>query len=855
MRLEGARATAMRGESVLPGKTNYLLGRDPSGWQTDIPTYRKVRCNRVYPGVDLVYYGNQKQLEYDLVVAPGADPASIILKFEGAERLTVDRTGSLVVRLSHGTVQWRSPLAYQMVRGQRLRVASRFVLIGRNRAAFAVGRYDRQLPLVIDPVFVYSTYFGGHLDVFGNGIAIDRDGSAYVTGQTNYDLGAAAGAPLAPAGYVVKLDATGRLVYATYIGLDVFGAAIAVNGNFEAHVVGNTTTTKLPVVHGFQNRISNDPNGPGAGFLMKINAAGNGLLYSTYIGGSDGDFPNAIALGRDGTAYVAGRTLSADFPTVAPFQSALHGYSDGFVARIDTTRSGAASLLYSTFLGGSLYEGIAGIAVDADGEFYVGGITASADFPTVAPFQSMLRGRENGFVSAFSADGSRLLYSTYLGGAGYDAVNGLVADAHKHVYLVGQTGSLDFPVRNPIQATFGGSLSDAFSAEIDCSAVGDASLVYSTYLGGSASDYGFGIGIDVWGNACITGYSYDGSANPPNSDVFVAKIRNGGGSLLFGSQFGGSTTDDGLAIAVDASGNAYVTGITESSNFPVTPNAYQNHKSSTDEPYPHDDAFILCMPTYTKLDFNGDAFPDLLFQNRNDGRLIYWLMRGDVQTKVDFLDTPNPGANWRVVGSADLNGDGETDLIFQDSNTGNLSYWLMNRTHQMSVGDIVPKNPGANWQAVGVADIDRDGYADIVFQNSVSGDIYVWFLRGPTVIGGNYLPAKNPGAGWKVVAVGDLNNDGQPDIVFQNSATGNIYVWYLRYGTLASGGFVNPPNPGPGWSVAGLTDIDRDGRLDLLFQNASTGQVAYWLLNGLNVSRIGFPIPSNPGSPWKLVGR
>ena len=428
----------------------------------------------------------------------------------------------------------------------------------------------------------------------------------------------------------------------------------------------------------------------------------------------------------------------------------------------------------------------------------------STNLPTLRAYQPALRGQSrNAFLTSLSPDGSHLLYSTYLGGSGSpDFAFGVAVNDLKNAYITGQTAADDFPVRTAIQFQRGGDL-DAFVAEIDCNAGGDVSLVYSTYLGGNNRDVGRGIAVDVWGNAYVTGETTDfGGATGILQHVFVAKINQGGGNLLFGASFGGANGDYGAAIAVDPLGYVVVAGATASPEFPITQDAVQTQLASARGT---SDAFIFRMPAFAKLDLNGDsAKPDLLFQNRLTGELRFWLMEENQQLDDGFLNPSLPGANWKVVGSADLDGDGNADLVLQDSSTGDLIYWLMSGVNQLDVQYFSPRNPGTNWNVVGVADINRDGFADIVFQNSVSGDIYVWYMRGAVQIGGAYINPKNPGTGWRVVAVGDLNGDGQADLVFQHSTSGNVYVWYMHSDRKIAEGFLAPANPGAGWNVAGL---------------------------------------------------
>jgi len=261
-----------------------------------------------------------------------------------------------------------------------------------------------------------------------------------------------------------------------------------------------------------------------------------------------------------------------------------------------------------------------------------------------------------------------------------------------------------------------------------------------------------------------------------------------------------------------------------------------------------------------KLDFNLDTKPDLLFQSIGTSDLVYWLMDGDRLLNYGYVNPSRPGTNWVVVASADFNGDHKADLVLQDTGTGDLIYWLLNGPNQIGVQYFSPRNPGQYWNVVGAADMNGDGFPDLVFQNSLTGDIYVWYMQGATLISGAYINPSNPGPGWTVAAVGDLNGDGFADIVVQkklltpDNSSGTVYVWYMQNDTQIGGGFLAPANPGPAWNVAGLVDLLGQGRPQILFQNAGTGDLAYWVMDGLNLVRYDVPKPNNPGAHWRLVG-
>jgi hypothetical protein len=526
MKLVGAdEGATVEGLDELAGKVNYFVGNHSSRWQTEIRTFGRVRYARVYPGIDVVYYGNQRQLEYDFRVAPGRDARAVKLAFEGADKVSVNAAGELLLTLGESTIRQPKPVLYQEVAGVRRAVDGGYVVGADGRVGFAVGAYDAQRTLVIDPVLTYSTYLGGSDSDEGNDIALDSAGNAYICGNT-----ASTNFP------------TANAIQATFGGASFIGAR--------------------------------------DGFVTKLNAAGTALVYSTYLGGGGDDRCNKIAVDSSGNAYVAGETTSSNFPTANAFQSTSGGgLSDAFVTKINAAGS---ALVYSTYLGGDVFDAAHAMTIDSTGSVYVTGRTTSSTFPLVNPIQGTYSGGPgaDAFVTKFNPAGSALVYSTYLGGAGgngFTAGFSIQVDSTGNAYVTGQTRATNFPTANAIQATFGGGFPDGDAFVSKLNAAGTA-LVYSTYLGGSDNDIGFELALDSLGSAHVTGVTH--SANFPvanafqstlkgASDAFVTKFNPAGTALNYSTYLGGTTDESGNGIALDSAGNTYVAGGTSSTDFPL----------------------------------------------------------------------------------------------------------------------------------------------------------------------------------------------------------------------------------------------------------------------------------------------
>jgi len=600
------------GQDRQPGTVSYLSGSDGRAWRRGVPTYAQVLYPQVYPGVGLRYYGTQGQLEYDFRLAPRADASIIRQQVSGTRSMRVASNGDLILDVaSGGVVHWARPVAYQPTAGgRRLPVAVRYALSDAHTFGFALGHYNRALPLVIDPVLSYSTFFGVNDNI--TGIALDRSGAAYITGYTyatiitdtrmmqlnrvptNCPVGSTNPCPDA---FVAKVSPSGEhILYSTYLGGSAADVAtsIAVDNSGSAYVAGYTNSLDFPVTaHAFQrtNHGGNDA------FISKLSPNGLSLLYSTYLGGSTDnantvgdDIATGIAVDQGGDTYVTGYTYAYNFPLKGPLQSSL-GYGkgtlgvqyDAFVTKFNRTGS---SLLYSTYLGGSLSDAASGVAVDGAGEAYVTGQTNSPDFPAPAhALQPQLYGTDfNSFVAKFSASGHYLVYSTYLGRSAADKTHGIAVDSVGNAYVVGETNGGIPRTVGVAQPTSGGGI-DAFVAKLN----GRGVLVYSTYLGGVGNDIGTAIALNPVGDAYVTGNTASAAFNTPvfplkgalqgilggnrggfgMLDAFVAKVNACGSALLYSSYLGGTFVDGGSAIAVDSQGNAYIGGQTLSPNFPT----------------------------------------------------------------------------------------------------------------------------------------------------------------------------------------------------------------------------------------------------------------------------------------------
>lgn len=589
MKMLGAQPNPrLEGLDRLPGGTNYFLGNDSSRWREGVPSYSRVRYRALYPGIDLVVYGSQGSVEYDWVVAPGADPARIRLRFEGASGAGIESNGDLVLRRGEIRLRHRKPFAYQERGGERQAVASRFAPRGAQEFGLEVGPYDSSRPLYIDPVLVYTALPGDRGASDGYGIAVDKEGSAYFIGRTlSMDLPGTTTEPRLKGDqdiFVGKLDPSGtRLLYATYIGnaLDDRPSGIAVDAAGNAYITGWSGP-------GFPVRIGglNGPLGVSDAFVAKLNPTG-GLAYSMLVGGSQPDGAYGIALDAAGNAYVAGSTRSADFPTrpgAFRTEPVSQGRETGFVVKV----SPDGLLVNSTLLGGSRGEIARAIAADSAGNSYVAGQTYSPDFPvTPGAFQTAHAGAlsdpgaySDAFVTKLNPSGSALVYSTFLGGSWVDEGHGIALDPEGNAYVTGYTTSDDFPVKDALKPSRmepnGGFLS-AFVTKLNPSG---SSLVYSSYLGPEI--VGYGIAVDSRRRVHVVGAALSNNGIKDPLQIFslpqiytcdlppysigrcsfaaVSVLEASGRELVYSTAFG-SVVHFGRAVAVDPAGNTYLTGL------------------------------------------------------------------------------------------------------------------------------------------------------------------------------------------------------------------------------------------------------------------------------------------------------
>ena len=563
------------GEDRLGAAANFLIGSQPRNWKTNLPTYQKILYRNLYPGIDMTYGAAGHRIKSEFLVAPGADPQQIRLQYSGVERISIEANGDLLVSGARAEAREEAPVIFQ----NGVQIPGRYILLDAHTVGFEIDAFDASLPLVIDPVISYATYVGGTGMSAVTALAIDSSGDLYATGWTE-SLNFQIAAPIQASNgggvdaFVVKLNPSGTsLLYATYIGGtgDDRGAAIAVDSLGEAYVAGSTESANFPLV----NPAGSNLGGGQDAFALKINALGNLLVYSTYLGGTNTDYGYAIAVDASGNAYVSGDTLSANFPiSSGAAQTTFGGTQNVFVTKLTS----AGAVVYSTFLGGAGVDNAGGIALDSSANAYVAGGTTSTNFPTHGAIQSSSGGYQDAFLTKISASGSQFGYSTYLGGNGGgggspEEATAIAVDSSGSAYIAGATNSTNFPVTAGAFQTQFIATQAAFAAKVNPAG---SALVYSTYLGGSAFNWANGIAVGAGGIAYVDGFtsSFDFPIVAATQstfgglyDAFVSVFNTSGSSLSFSTYFGGTGSDSANAVAVDSSGNIYIGGQTNSVNL------------------------------------------------------------------------------------------------------------------------------------------------------------------------------------------------------------------------------------------------------------------------------------------------
>ncbi|HJZ67087.1 MAG TPA: SBBP repeat-containing protein [Blastocatellia bacterium] len=806
----GNRCGRVIGEGRLATRSNYFIGNDPRRWRTDVRNYERVRVEQVYRGIDVIYYGSGKQLEYDFKVAPGASFRSIALRFAGARRLCLRKSGELVIATAAGEIRQHKPVAYQVIDNTQREIEAGYVIIGKHKVAFAIGGYDKRLPLTIDPVLSFSTFFGGDGTDFINAIAVDGLGNAYVAGSTaSRDLTITPGA--------------------------------------------------------FQSTAHTRPGI--SGFVAKFDLANTQLVYSTYLGGglTGGDTTScsAIAVDAAGNAFITGGTAAADFPTTpGAFQQRLAGGLDAFVTKLNAT---GTALVYSTYLGSSKApvfnylgadEGL-GIAIDAAGNAYVTGRTSGSDFPVTAGALKTSHDRDftfvgevdpapvnltDAFITKLNPAGTALIYSTYFGGGGDDSGKGIKVDVAGNAFVVGTTQAANFPLANPLQASLSGG-SDAFVAKLNK----DGKLVYSTYVGGSGDDSGNAIDIDESGNAYFAGTTASTDLpttaavfQPASGDVHIYKSTDGGASWM-PAHVGVPSDRTVVQVAVDPSNSANLYAGTFQWVFSSTDGG--RHWRRTSDSLPIESFTVLGFDpkkpsTVYGMRRSGFA-PALLLRSFDGGRTwetlnppfmrsIFGIVVDPANTSTLYVTTDQglfkttDGVNWMASGKGLPNqGSYATILainprspnrlfayagkLFVSSNGGkswdstslgdttifNVAFDPLtpSTVYASGAGLFKSTDDGESWQEID-NDLPTFGVGKLVIDPSNSSKIYTTTRGGvfKSLDGGHHWEAINAGLGSDFLGLGGAF----VSVTIDTSHPSTVYAWGQSAGTDAFVGKLDP---------------------------------------------------------------
>ena len=574
-----------RGLEPLLHKCNYIYGNDPSTWVTGVMNYRKIIYENLWDGIDLVYYFNENCLKYDFIMHPVVAPERIRIRIEGIISISVEKN-ELNIQTPVGMEIKDSNLKIFYNDGMKSDINGNFKLLGENIYSFELDEFDSEREIVIDPL-LFSTFIdGGDMD-FTNDAVFDSNNNAYITGYTTSN-----NFPTMPGAYdtsyngsadviVIKLNDIGsNLIFSTYIGGsdNDFGLGIALDTADNPYITGYTESIDFPITSNAFNTSLYEEDG----FVLKLNSAGSGLIYSTFLGGTKSDTANCIYVDIYGNTYVGGITYSSDFPTTANvFDTSYAGDGDGFIIKLNSSGSG---LLFSTFIGGWELESIYSITLDSLNNIYVTGYTSSHNFPiTIEAYDESYNGGFDVFVTKMCSNGSSLLFSTFIGARSGEYGNDLEIDSYGNVYVTGKTASTKFPTTNDTygQSHFGGY--DVFIIKLNPSG---SELIFSTFVGGRDSDSGEGIAVDGEGNVYVTGRTeasdfpiihgvHDSSLNG-SDDAFVFQLNSNGSELLYSSYIGGKNCEFGKELMIDINGNVIIVGGTDSSDFPISVGAYDD---------------------------------------------------------------------------------------------------------------------------------------------------------------------------------------------------------------------------------------------------------------------------------------
>lgn len=597
---------ALRGADPLPSKTRYFYGNNPSQWHTHVPHYARVRYERLYPGIDMIYYGRGAELEYDFVLAPGADPSLIKLQFTGAS-LRLTRGGALQLQSGGVSLTQHRPEIYQLdAQGKRRKVDGRYRLVSSNQVAFHIGRYDRSAPLIIDPVLSFSSYFGGDGIDVARVVATDASGDVWIAGHTSSPTIPTPGQPFGTtflgskdifvARFRPSQSGDASLVEATYFGGSGEEEPLAAHMDNQGflYLTGFTTSSNFPVAgaallgEGIEGRNI---------FIVKLNTNAGGadaLWYSTLMGGNRDEQGLAITTDSLSRIYVTGYTSSTDFRlTSNRLQATNRGGWEIFLIQIDpNTASFDNALLYSSYIGAPSTDVATAIHVPTPNNVYLAGYTMSPDFPIAG----------NSFRDFYAGGGDALLlkldlnlpgldaltYGTFLGGGALEIVYGMAADSAGRIYIAGYTLSNDFPTAGPAYQTSNAGIADLFVSRFDLSLPGPAQLTYSTYLGGSNSEIGYGLAVEPNGRVWLTGYTlsedFPIAGGPAQNrfggvtDAFLAQIDTAVPTLLYSTYLGGESSDIGYGVALNPAGLAFLAGSTQSADFPVLVSSFRSRR-------------------------------------------------------------------------------------------------------------------------------------------------------------------------------------------------------------------------------------------------------------------------------------